>query len=89
MTTLKIEHEIEQQKPALNLPVIRPCPFCGGEAELITRGNAFTKKRSAEIECSDCHTLQVTGAIHSSLAWCQEKAIEKWNKRVEGKGHGV
>jgi len=61
---------------------IKPCPFCGGEAELITRGNAFTKKRSAEIECSKCHTLQVTGAIHSSLEWCQEKAIEKWNKRT-------
>lgn len=57
------------------------CPFCGGEAKLILRGNEFTKKRSAEIECVECRTIQVTAAIHSSLEWCRNKAIEKWNKR--------
>lgn len=64
--------------------VLRPCPFCGGTAELITRGNAFTKKRSAEVECCKCHTKQVTGAIHNNLDWCIGVAVEKWNKRSEG-----
>jgi len=61
--------------------VLRSCPFCGGIAELITRGNAFTKKRSAEVECVKCHTKQVTAAVHSSLGWCENKAVEKWNNR--------
>ena len=64
--------------------VLRSCPFCGGTAELITRGNAFTKKRSAEVECTKCHTKQVTGAIHNNLGWCIGVAVEKWNKRSEG-----
>lgn len=61
--------------------VLRSCPFCGAEPELILRGNAHTKSRSAEVYCRSCHTKQVTGAIHNSLDWCQEKAVEKWNRR--------
>ena len=57
------------------------CPFCGGNAELITRGNNATKKRSAEVECTQCHTKQITGAIYKDLMWCAKTAIEKWNKR--------
>jgi len=61
---------------------LKPCPFCGGEAELITRGNQYTKKRSAEIECGKCHTKQITGAIRGTIEWCKETAIKKWNNRV-------
>jgi len=59
-----------------------PCPFCGKNAELITRGNDHTKKRSAEVECSYCHIKQITGAIRNSIEWCKEIAIHKWNKRA-------
>lgn len=62
--------------------VMRSCPFCGGEAELILRGNAFTKKRNAEIRCGSCNVEMVVGAIHNSLEWCQEKVIQKWNCRA-------
>jgi len=61
--------------------VLRSCPFCGAEPELILRGNAHTKSRSAEVYCRSCHTKQVTGAIHNSLAWCEDKAVDKWNRR--------
>jgi Lar family restriction alleviation protein len=67
--------------------VIRPCPFCGGEAEIILRGNAFTKKRNAEIRCGNCNVEMVVGAVHSSLEWCAKTVTAKWNKRVGG--HGV
>jgi len=74
------KHYTQETTPTID-DVLKKCPFCDGDAELILRGNAFTKKRSAEIECNSCHTKQVTGAIHNSLKWCKEKAIEKWNKR--------
>jgi Lar family restriction alleviation protein len=60
---------------------IKPCPFCGGEAELQTIGNDYAQSRSVEIKCTSCYTKQITGAIRQSLEWCKETAIEKWNKR--------
>jgi hypothetical protein len=61
---------------------LKPCPFCGGVPELITRGNEYSKKRSAEIKCGSCYTKQVTAAIYNSLDWCKEMATQKWNKRT-------
>ena len=61
---------------------IKNCPFCGGTAELIKRGNDFSKKRSAEITCHKCNVKLVVGAIRSTLEWCEETTIEKWNKRT-------
>lgn len=61
--------------------VLLPCPFCGGEVELINRGNAFTKKRSAEIRCNQCSIEMIVGAIHHSLEWCEETITAKWNRR--------
>lgn len=63
--------------------VMRRCPFCGGEPELILRGNAFTKKRNAEIRCNNCNVEMVVGAVHNSLEWCEKKVVEKWNNRLK------
>ena len=63
--------------------VMRRCPFCLGEPILLTKGNEFTKKRSAEIECMNCHVKMVVGAIRNSLEWCKSKVIEKWNRRMK------
>jgi Lar family restriction alleviation protein len=71
----------ETEIPALHT-IIRPCPFCGGDAELILRGNTFTKKRNAEIRCGNCNVEMVVGAIRNSLDWCAKTVIAKWNKRV-------
>jgi DNA-directed RNA polymerase subunit RPC12/RpoP len=60
---------------------ISKCPFCGDEAELITRGNDNTKKRSAEIECTNCHVKMVVGAIRNTTEWCIRTVLEKWNNR--------
>lgn len=67
-----------------NALVMRRCPFCGNDAILIKRGNAFTKKRSAEIECMNCHVKMIVGAIRNTLEWCEKKVIEKWNSRSNG-----
>ena len=61
------------------------CPFCGQEAELILRGNDWTKRRSAEIKCNKCNVIMIVGAIHGTLDWCTKKVIEKWNKRCPPK----
>lgn len=49
---------------------LKPCPFCGGEAELITRNmapDAFVKcENNCPRMCSD-----------------DEKAIDEWNKRAK------
>lgn len=66
-----------------------PCPFCGWHAWLTQHGNAYTKKRSAEVTCAGCHTKQATGAIRGTLEWCCEKAIEKWNKRISVQEGGI
>jgi hypothetical protein len=58
------------------------CPFCGGKVEIVLRGNDFTNKRSAEIECSYCHTKQATAAKHNTIEWCEEVAIIRWNTRA-------
>lgn len=59
------------------------CPFCGGDAELILRGNEFTKKRSAEILCNKCNVVMTVGAIRNSLEWCTKIVAEKWNKQCQ------
>ena len=41
---------------------IRPCPYCGGEVEVIRLPNhPKTKKRLYRIECRHCHALTAKG----------------------------
>ena len=59
-----------------------PCPFCGGNAELISRGNELTKSRSTEVRCSQCFFGKTVAAIRQTLAWTREKAVAAWNRRT-------
>ena len=54
---------------------LKPCPFCGGEAELY------------EDDCSSkfyvcCEACGCSTALH----WREEYVIEVWNRRVEENG---
>jgi len=52
---------------------LKPCPFCGGEAEL--HGDVY----SAFIECNYCGA---SGGTHVSLSGnAKADAIKAWNKR--------
>ena len=54
---------------------LKPCPFCGGEAEIEKKTGFDRKIIGAWVTCSGC------GA--NTLTYSTEKvAIEAWNKRV-------
>ena len=60
---------------------LKPCPFCGGEAEIVP--HRFYNERHGRfetqnygVECSSCHT--------SGWLWweTEQRAIEAWNRRA-------
>lgn len=61
---------------------LKPCPFCGGGAELVLVGNEWTKSRASQIECTKCHIKMIVRARIQSHEWTTEKITEKWNNRV-------
>jgi hypothetical protein len=62
---------------------LKPCPFCGGEAEKTLIGNAFTKSRKVIIKCTKCFATQTNGAIYHDHVWLDEIATQKWNNRFD------
>ena len=54
---------------------LNPCPFCGGEAEIIKEYDCMACITIYFIECSKCKASLYGGAN-------KEKEIEKWNRRV-------
>lgn len=52
---------------------LKPCPFCGGEAELVQRG---TRRQSAQISCTNC------GCFFECGAETEEGWIDRWNERT-------
>lgn len=53
---------------------LKPCPFCGGEAET---DYAWHDRNYPGVHCNDC------GAYVFDYD-SEEKAVEKWNKRIDG-----
>ncbi|MGN0812473.1 MAG: Lar family restriction alleviation protein [Candidatus Coproplasma sp.] len=49
---------------------LKPCPFCGGEAYIITHG-------LPRIVCKKCGA----GVLFADVSY-SERAVEAWNKRV-------
>ena len=58
-----------------------PCPFCGGEAEIIREGNDRTKKRRVVVRCPDCRVERADAAIRQGMDWLEKIAIKNWNQR--------
>lgn len=57
-----------------------PCPFCGGEAELI-RKRARNGETLYRYRCSKCHAA--IGQWHGGISGCPWTARETWNTRTE------
>ena len=63
---------------------LKPCPFCGGDADVKYVGNDHTKKRAVHIGCSTvgCTVEIRVAALKFSHDWCEEKAVGRWNTRI-------
>jgi len=61
----------EEVKPPAGVEGLKPCPFCGGEAEFERKG---TGRQSCIVRCTDC------GASHESGdTW---DSGSSWNQRA-------
>ena len=61
---------------------LKPCPFCGGEAEVVPH-KVFSKALEAwkvdcyRVECKNCHAS-------SYQFWgTEEQAVNAWNRRAD------
>ena len=67
---------------------LRPCPFCGGEAELVKSGPDNSSYVVAQ--CTDCKARgkgfyvgsELNGRRAENSAWAED-AVKAWNKRVQ------
>lgn len=65
---------------------LKPCPFCGGEAEVIVRmrneiqKGDFGSDEVAQVKCTDCK-CSTNWFLHMPLA--EMRAITTWNTRHE------
>ena len=55
------------------------CPFCGSEPKIKHIGNELTKTRTIEISCSRCQAVKTEKAIHKSMSWLEDIAVQGWN----------
>ena len=63
---------------------LKPCPFCGGEAEIFEDYEIITKY--VTVRCSKCFAKIQN--VTASIYFCAEdKAIEMWNTRAESEGN--
>ena len=53
---------------------LKPCPFCGGEAEEKEHRNCW--EHYFYVKCKNC-------CVMTPFKFGEEKAIEAWNRRVE------
>lgn len=70
---------------------LKPCPFCGGAADLVTNWSDRAKARFYWVECDTCGGR---GATKSEAEWNPQtpcfdglialKAARAWNRRTEG-----
>jgi Lar family restriction alleviation protein len=63
---------------------LKPCPFCGGEAEINQIGNGHTKSRGFEVKCLTwgCSTKKRAMVIRQPIEKAREFAIAAWNRRA-------
>jgi len=61
---------------------LKPCPFCGGKAELHHKTEAFCLDGYSYVYCTKCRVK--TEAFPKSYEHSSDgKAIEAWNRRSE------
>jgi Lar family restriction alleviation protein len=63
---------------------LKPCPFCGGSAEVVQIGNEATPKRGFEVRCLTwgCATKKRAMVIRQPIEMAREFAVAAWNRRA-------
>lgn len=64
---------------------LKPCPFCGGEAELLPYcgdGNRCMGMTYAHVRCKKCHAMTETKQRVFDYDHEKSDAIEAWNSRT-------
>ena len=62
---------------------LKTCPFCGGEAKLITSITVGTcAKPIARVYCTDCKTSLPWFSDNNNDGMFIEEAVNAWNKRA-------
>lgn len=74
-----------------NMEKLKPCPFCGGEGEIVSRKPCKTSKTRYYIQCKKCgcKTREFKTVFRSDNKWNDADkeeticiAVFTWNKRV-------
>ena len=72
---------MEKERAVLRMPdKLKPCPFCGGEAKIITHDFFVPEAKqfltgSYGVECTSCHA-------EGYQFWnTEEQAVAAWNRR--------
>lgn len=70
---------------------LKPCPFCGGKAEIVTRdvepqGDPWYRSREETFVLCECGACLFDGGFHEGFWDAQTRAAAAWNRRTqEGK----
>ena len=60
---------------------LKPCPFCGGEAEIISDVYGIMCKGFALVTCKDCGAK--SDKSEESIDYCAKQVVaDKWNRRA-------
>lgn len=64
---------------------LKPCPFCGGEAEYIERGNEYSGLKETIVRCKSCGTQQVHKWVRMKFDFEKVRQLTEhdWNRRTE------
>lgn len=67
--------------------ILKPCPFCGGPAEI-----KQYKIAGISIRCRRCTITKKQRVIRKSVEWLKDEMVKDWNTRVfppaiHSKGH--
>lgn len=64
---------------------LKPCPFCGGEAEYKERGNEYSGITETSVICKKCCARQIHKWRHYKFRFdfVRSKTIDTWNRRVD------
>lgn len=70
---------------------LKPCPFCGAEAEIITlEGETYEPSIGAQcVQCTSSACGAASGLIYPLMDDVTHLLIERWNKRHNAKVSGA